>query len=542
MGAFKLTIRDVLESSCFKNSIVIAGHDGLDKIFRWVHVMEVSDIRKPLNGNELILATGVKETSLLFLKQLIDAGVSGLCVELVKYRNEIPEEMINLANKNQFPIIVFHEEVRFIDITQMINTNLINNQYKILLDLEEFSLKLNQTLLLPNAFKRVLNLLYDHLNVQLLYLSKNKDDVIFVPLQNEREQERLLLLVEKYKGKRISTQNKQFQVSNGYYAGQSIQILGHTFAELLIFPQNQPVSDYDLLVLDRCAIAISQDLLRIFYIEERKKFKEKQWIQDWLKGEHTEKELDLYLSSLDQAIKPKGAAVCVCEMEGKIDESTYSYYKSIFRNIFQNHGLFLFSVIENNNLIFILINLREDNWKFRVSKALDQICRTDLFKRSTNDKPQFGVGKYTVPLQNLTESYLTAKESLLIQNKVSLPHDIFYENLHIYRLISILNKQGNLREYMLEYIGPVIEHDQKHNSDLLNTLSVFFESNGSKKDAAKNLFIVRQTLYHRLDKLKELLGPDFMEPFKRIAIEVAVYAYKYLRSSEAAGDSNIKAI
>ena len=203
---------------------------------------------------------------------------------------------------------------------------------------------------------------------------------------------------------------------------------------------------------------------------------------------------------------------------------------------------YYFRLIENKHLIFILINLREDDWKIRVSKALHQIRQTDLFKRSSTDTPIFGVGKYIESLHKLSDSFSTAKESLQIQIKANMPHEIFYENLHIYRLVSILHKQGHLLEYMNEYIGSVIEYDQKHNSELLHTLAVLLESNGSKKDAAKRLFIVRQTLYHRLDKLKELLGEDYMKPTKRAAIELSLYAHRYLTSSNQAVDSEIMAI
>ncbi len=94
---------------------------------------------------------------------------------------------------------------------------------------------------------------------------------------------------------------------------------------------------------------------------------------------------------------------------------------------------------------------------------------------------------------------------------------------------------------MNEYLGSVIEYDQKHNSELLHTIAVLIESYGSKKDAAKRLFIVRQTLYHRLDRLKELLGEDYMEPTKRAAIEFSLYAHRYL-SYNAALDSELRAI
>ena len=62
----------------------------------------------------------------------------------------------------------------------------------------------------------------------------------------------------------------------------------------------------------------------------------------------------------------------------------------------------------------------------------------------------------------------------------------------------------------------------------MNTLSLYLKFNGSKKETAKHLFIVRQTLYHRLEKLYELIGEDFMEPPKRQAFEFAVAAYEYL--------------
>jgi len=542
MGTLALTIRQLLETPCFSKASVIAGEQGLERVVRWVHVMDVPEIGSLLNGNELILSTGVSwdspEKEIDYLQQLIDEGASGLCVELCKYRHEISSEMIELANEHHFPIIIFHREVKFIDITQSINMCLMNNQYKILTDLEEFSRKLNQTLLLPNAFKRVLNLLYEHLNVQVVYLSKNRDEVIFAPVLRKMEQEYYLKLVESHKKERIVNQNKQFQIPSGVYAGQSIQTLGHKFAELIIFPQDKVISEVDLVVLDRCATAISQDLLRIFYVEEQNKYKEIQWIKEWLDGELSTEQIDKKLQTITPAVTPIGATVCVCELSESIDESTYSYYKTIFRNIFQNSGLYLYTVDEQKELYFILLNLRDEHWKNRTSQAINQILQTDLFKHTS---PTFGVGKYTTKLHRLSESFQTAKESLKIQNKLQMTTEIFYENLHIFLLVSSMDKYGQLEDYMFEYIGEVIEHDKNHNSELLKTLAVFLESNGSKKVAAKKLFVVRQTLYHRLDKLKDLLGADFMVPSKRTAIEFALYAYQYLNTNDKKG-VNLKAI
>ena len=65
-------------------------------------------------------------------------------------------------------------------------------------------------------------------------------------------------------------------------------------------------------------------------------------------------------------------------------------------------------------------------------------------------------------------------------------------------------------------------------SNLFETLCVYLECGGSKKETADRLFIVRQTLYHRIEKLELLLGEDFMAPSNRLALEVAIMASRLL--------------
>jgi PucR family transcriptional regulator, purine catabolism regulatory protein len=67
---------------------------------------------------------------------------------------------------------------------------------------------------------------------------------------------------------------------------------------------------------------------------------------------------------------------------------------------------------------------------------------------------------------------------------------------------------------------------------LMETLKIYLACNGSKKETAKKLFVVRQTLYHRIQKLETLLGSDFMNPEKRLAIEFMIKAYEYLTPNE----------
>lgn len=54
-----------------------------------------------------------------------------------------------------------------------------------------------------------------------------------------------------------------------------------------------------------------------------------------------------------------------------------------------------------------------------------------------------------------------------------------------------------------------------------------------KQETATKFYIVRQTLYQRLQRLNELLGEDFMDSYKRQAIEFAITAYDYVSASKS---------
>ncbi|AQS55606.1 PucR family transcriptional regulator ligand-binding domain-containing protein [Novibacillus thermophilus] len=106
--SFKLTVRDVLQRPHFKSATLISGQKGVYRVVNWVHIVEVKEIRHLLNGNELILTTGVgwgktKASRLSFLKQLIERDCAGLCVELGLVFKDIPDDMRKLADEHDFP-------------------------------------------------------------------------------------------------------------------------------------------------------------------------------------------------------------------------------------------------------------------------------------------------------------------------------------------------------------------------------------------------------------------------------------------------------
>ncbi|PWW26861.1 purine catabolism regulator [Cytobacillus oceanisediminis] len=521
-----IKVKDILQRKHFENIEVIAGNEGISRLVKWVHIVEAPNVRNLLSGGELILSTGVawkeKDHFISILEQFIEAQAAGLCIEMGTYTSSIPEEVIKIANQFQFPIILFHKEVAFVEITQDIHTFIINHQYNMISNLESYSQSLNKKLLTVEHYSDIPKFIQHFLQVQVIIVISNKE-IQFTPNVTENERIKLLKMIE---GKG-STTGSTYSI-----ARIPINLLGDQYAELIITSKERELTDFDQLILDRTATALAQFFLRELYVEEQRRLEETEWMTSWLDGEQSEDSISEFLSYQVPSSKQKGGTVCLCKIDsfGQYSNVDLTYFKLNFRTIFEQRGFTTLSIEKRNMIIFIMLNERSvGTWKKRMEEGIERLLGTKL----NVGKLFIGVGKYVEKLTCITVSYQTSLETLRIKERLSKQsHSYFYDDLHVFRLISLLNHHLDLSEYVLEYLGPIIKYDKMTNGKLLETLRAYLACNGSKQETAKQLYIVRQTLYHRLEKIEEILGHDFMNHEKRLVIEIMIMSYDFLLSSK----------
>ncbi|MCR8928307.1 PucR family transcriptional regulator ligand-binding domain-containing protein [Priestia megaterium] len=517
-----LTVTEILTRKHFVNCEVIAGERGLTNSVKWVHVMEVTRINELLKGNELILSTGVgwgedSQSCLSFLQQLISCKASGLCIELGTYTSKIPQIVIDKANECDFPIILFHEEVPFVEITQDVHSLLINQHYQMISDLEQYSHRLNQLLLTVNDPALILQCLYESTGL-LVGLKVSNELITFAPEMDLLKQQLLLHY--------ISRENESL-----HFTEQPIHLLGQDYAQLYVASINEALTELEVLTVDRTATALAQHFLKDLYVEEKKRVDETEWMTKWMNGELTLEQIKDSMHEVCSDSPIRGGVVVCCKWQRR-EKFDRTYFKLILRSIFEQEGFHLLVSERNREVLFILLNKRMvSTWRERLENSLHRWM--NQYESDENSKRNaisfIGIGQYCEQLDCMHKSYETAKETISIQEmlqKQTIIH--FYDDLHMYRIISLLHQHQDLQEVVFEYLQPVITYDETYNAKLMETLKIYLACNGSKQETAKRLYIVRQTLYHRIEKLEKLLGEDFMEPEKRLAIEFMIMAYEYL--------------
>ena len=139
-----------------------------------------------------------------------------------------------------------------------------------------------------------------------------------------------------------------------------------------------------------------------------------------------------------------------------------------------------------------------------------------------------GIGTQVSGIKDLANSFKEAQMALEIGKIFDTEKTIVsYENLGIARLIYQL--PDTLCEMFLKEVfkkGSIESLDQ----ETLFTIQKFFENNLNVSETSRKLFVHRNTLVYRLEKIKKLTGLDLRESDHAIIFKVALMVKKYLNN------------
>lgn len=129
------TVREVMGLDAVAQGVpeVLVGGDALDARVRWVHVSDSAGVARLLNGGELLLSTGSAwptghDDLRRFIGELVDAGLSGLVVELGTAHRSLPIVVAETARDRGLALIALHREVKFVSLTEAVHGRIISAQ------------------------------------------------------------------------------------------------------------------------------------------------------------------------------------------------------------------------------------------------------------------------------------------------------------------------------------------------------------------------------------------------------------------------------
>ncbi|GLX67203.1 PucR family transcriptional regulator [Paenibacillus glycanilyticus] len=123
---------------------------------------------------------------------------------------------------------------------------------------------------------------------------------------------------------------------------------------------------------------------------------------------------------------------------------------------------------------------------------------------------------------HLAEAYGECKETIKLSRKLYAQEKILHfdtiQMAHLFQYVP----GDSMRQYCRHVLGPLIDSDTAQAQDMLQTLDAYVTNEGLLGDTAKHLYVHRNTVSYRLEKLSELLGLDFKKPNDFMKLRLAI--------------------
>lgn len=135
-----------------------------------------------------------------------------------------------------------------------------------------------------------------------------------------------------------------------------------------------------------------------------------------------------------------------------------------------------------------------------------------------------GVGAPVADLSLWRDSFRQAGQALEMARRLRAREPLYFPDLSVYRLLLQLEYHPELQAFKQEILGDLLAHEGS--GDFLRTLEAYFESNGNLSQAAEALFIHRNTLIYRMERIAEISGLDLDNTETRLAVQLALRIHR----------------
>lgn len=184
-------------------------------------------------------------------------------------------------------------------------------------------------------------------------------------------------------------------------------------------------------------------------------------------------------------------------------------------------------VAQNSSNVFVLpVNTKSQE---QAADAFFESLALRMEQQYPDTKFCVGKGNVRSRLFGIRESFIQAKRSLLAWKLLGADrHLITYTDLGFYQLLFEIPLASVMREYTARFLDPIHEYDREHDAHLYETLCMWLDCRCNKVQTANALFLHRNTLLGRLEKLEKLLGVSLEDADITFQLQAAIKIEKFL--------------
>ena len=520
------TLNWLMQDSNLNNLRLITGENHILQEIRSVNVLDNPDVLKWFKQDELILTTGYcfKDRSSLqrqMIKDMHDIGCTALAIKTKRFFRQIPEAILDEARRLDFPIIELPYFYSFSEISQIVFQQI----YK-----EQNMQAEHERMFLSNLMQQVLN------NETMTVLLHQIAHFFAVPVLLMDINYNIITEAFPYKYKKITKSDLQTltdflslptaentseltcNINNQIYLLQSFSL--HNQSGYLCFLHKQtnfspvPVSKFLQNIIQLLTFACVQnnalntnyDKNSAFFLHFLVHHKQNN-IEEIKKlcsfyGFDYRKEWICLTISLQNIAEDKKTAF-LSQLNNSVKNPT-----EMFCNIF---------TCFNNNLFCTYFLFPPDFHRLQALHHVQEFA--DKLQIAFDKNPVFmGISACHKKIDNIRRAFEESLQALQRQQQMNS----FTPGSYLHQIPLHLLNQTSSSLLIRNILKPLLDFDRQNNTELVHTLHIYLTCNYNATQAAKILYLHRNTMLNRLEKIKEILQTDFNNSAENMLIYLSL--------------------
>ena len=511
--ASTLSLRQIIDDYLIDaDPHVLTAHDRLERPVIWVHSSEIYEIGPLLSGGELLLTTGLGLAGLdagtrrHYVRELAERGVVALAFEIGRSFDSVPDEIIREGSARRLPIIELRRVVPFITMCRTSNTAIVSAELADLRLRGELDTTLHDDMASGGGVAKMLEHVSDAAHCPIVLVGTGGALIAAHGVDDDRS---------------------AWRAVDGQIASAPIIARGREIARLIAGPGATPIPGERAAMLLDCAAGpltsalvrggIGRSAVASRLIEE-------------LLASRPIRRADLFArlsgSGAPVAQSTQIVPVVVESPDSRMAESALSRAAAtlggvVFETVDATvYGLVVMptptgdhDAVDCVRTAFTDIGAHAS----RVTVVVGQPCATA--DAGPGPGLSLSIGD---SLRTCAERLGSAVES--VQTKSVAGRVFTARALAVDAAASTMSAAA--RDELIDLIDPLVRHDAESSTHLARTLEVHLRNGCSATRSAQALHIGRQSLYQRLDRVREVLGFDPTDPEMYASILLAFSALR----------------
>lgn len=545
-----LTVREALALPILSTCKVVAGHAGLDNEIRWVHTSDIPDAQYEWRRRGVFLLTAgfslrdSPERQAALVPKLAAEGFAGMALSIGYYLDQTPDIIREAADALSFPVVETPYDLLFIDVTEAILEQITNRQYSLLQRSTQIHKQLTEVVLqggdlddlaaaLAGLLRRSITIEDPSFRVLATGHYGPIDEARRASIETGRTSPRMAeTLLQKGIYARLQQSMAPIYVPPMPELDMEMErfvapiIVGREiYGYMWIIAGDRPLTDLDEVAIDQAATVAALILFKERAVRE---------VEESLRGDF-----------LEQLLKGATDSAAFSEQARRFHyRSDRSHQVLLIHGVPEagGDGRSLFTSVQDwlkrcgaepllvrrDDFLVLVLEGNGQNGSDAGGKQFANALVTDLSHPAC--RLLIGVGTAATPGQNhaggIRRSFEEAQEAVQISIALGRREGVIsFDELGLLHWLYHLPVARRHSNAYLKHVYTLAGYDKERNTDLVKTLETYLDHGGSLVETAERLFIHRNTLLHRLERISELCQVDLRDPTHRLNLHAAIKGY-----------------